>query len=487
MEKLRAALSDEEKDHIYQTETEVLWPNLRETLLKHILPKMNGQYMQDHKDGDPDVKPGMIQSVKIDATAHEFSKLMYLLTNFLDGKEINDLLTTLINKFENIAGFLDVMDKEQIPCPFVEEYGMFADSQAIAGELRAINSFARMAKESPHAKTAMFKEAATVLGFRGSDEDLDRYINDILDKKGTWYRSHNGFRNFIANNVIESDRFKYLVRYGNVARLRQLAYNRNVLLFVLKDIPDAQIVRYYNSCKLSNEEYHDQMRGWLADSLYSLNFADFEDVRQSARVNEEKERMKSLVRLYLTVLYLLTKNLVYVNSRYFLAFHCVERDADITAPGKYTKRDGRFDTAHYPQFARDFIAVHRRNDRVTGYLGDNFKNSDDWVISQFRNSVEHLNAVRDAATYINDIKSIDSYFGLYHYLMQRTLEAQYNYFCGKQSKYGGVIISEEKINPKMLKYFSLVKRYGTYCKDMVKALNVPFAYNLPRYKNLSIE
>ena len=202
----------------------------------------------------------------------------------------------------------------------------------------------------------------------------------------------------------------------------------------------------------------------------------------------KKEEQKAIIRLYLTVLYLLTKNLVYVNSRYFLAFHCVERDADITAPGKYTNKGGRFDTTHYPQFAKDFIAAHRSNDdRVTKYLMKNFGNSDDWVISQFRNSVEHLNAVRDAATYINDIKSIDSYFGLYHYLMQRTLEAQYNYFCGKESKFGGVIISEEKINKEMLKYFSLVKRYGTYCKDMVKALNVPFAYNLPRYKNLSIE
>lgn len=39
----------------------------------------------------------------------------------------------------------------------------------------------------------------------------------------------------------------------------------------------------------------------------------------------------------------------------------------------------------------------------------------------------------------------------------------------------------------MLKYFASIDQYGTYCKDMVKALNVAFAYNLPRYKNLSIE
>lgn len=29
--------------------------------------------------------------------------------------------------------------------------------------------------------------------------------------------------------------------------------------------------------------------------------------------------------------------------------------------------------------------------------------------------------------------------------------------------------------------------YRTYCKDLVKALNITFGYNLPRYKNLSID
>ena len=39
---------------------------------------------------------------------------------------------------------------------------------------------------------------------------------------------------------------------------------------------------------------------------------------------------------------------------------------------------------------------------------------------------------------------------------------------------------------KGLRAIFLRLKHGTYCKDFVKALNVPFAYNLPRYKNLSI-
>ena len=50
-----------------------------------------------------------------------------------------------------------------------------------------------------------------------------------------------------------------------------------------------------------------------------------------------------------------------------------------------------------------------------------------------------------------------------------------------------MIITREELNPKTLEYFSKVEKYGTCCRDFIKALNVPFAYNLPRYKNLSID
>ena len=36
-------------------------------------------------------------------------------------------------------------------------------------------------------------------------------------------------------------------------------------------------------------------------------------------------------------------------------------------------------------------------------------------------------------------------------------------------------------------YYSQVKQYRGYVKDLVKALNAPFGYNIPRFKNLTIE
>ena len=44
------------------------------------------------------------------------------------------------------------------------------------------------------------------------------------------------------------------------------------------------------------------------------------------RENVAKERAKAVIGLYLTVMYLLVKNLVNVNARYVIAIHCLERD-----------------------------------------------------------------------------------------------------------------------------------------------------------------
>ena len=191
----------------------------------------------------------------------------------MDGKEINDLLTTLINKFEEIESFIDVMRSSGIRCTFTHDYTLFADSREIASELRVINSFARMSKESPHAKATMFIEAAKVLNCNLPDDKLESYVQDILDKKGKYGTN---FRNFIANNVIESSRFKYLVRYGDIEKISKLAHNKKVLSFVLNDIPEAQILRYYNAgSPIAAPNFFPGMRDTLAEKLYNLAFTQF--------------------------------------------------------------------------------------------------------------------------------------------------------------------------------------------------------------------
>ncbi len=485
--KLRGALTEEDKLHYYMQEANAVWAKIKPAVMQHLAVKLSSRNVRDIQPVA--MKEDVLGSVLLQQKASRFSELMYLLTCFQDGKEINDLLTTLINKFENIASFMQVLQERGLPCEFKKEFKMFANSQAIANELRTINAFARMSKADAATKAAMFYDAAYLLGFNGSDEELTKLITTMLDKDSGKLlpnsKKDNGFRNFIINNVIESRRFQYLVRYGNPKKMGKLVRNKKVVDFVLKDIPDAQIVRYYNSCKGIKAEYTPNMRKELREMIAQVDFTDFELIRTNARYataadNVEKERKKAIVRLYLTVLYLLVKNLVYVNSRYFLAFHCVERDA-VTYDSTAFKDMGSKKNL-LPEFARRRVLEDGvLNKRATGYIRQNFDNADTMFIIEFRNGVDHMNAVRNADKYIGDIAHFDSYFELYHYLMQRSLIDSFHYGM----EHG--MITSEKVNPASLKYMELVEKHHTYCKDMVKALNVPFAYNLPRYKNLSIK
>lgn len=494
VDQLRAATKESEKEYIYRREAKALWEAIGSSVEHSLLPKMDGDVIKDISGLE--YEKSVLKNVMVSNDADSFSKMIYLLTTFLDGKEINDLLTQLVSKFEGINSFLRVMAEENIETSFADKYVIFEKSEKITQELRVINSFSRMSQESANAKKIMFEEAAELLGYAESEaESLDDYLDGILSNDKSGGKQNKGFRNFIANNVIESDRFKYLVRYGNPKKIKKLSTNRGVIDFVLKEIPNEQIVAYYNSCKGTKDSYHDEMRAALAELITGISFKDFENVKQgNTKIKEEaedKERKKNIVRLYLTVLYLLIKNLVYINSRYYLAFHCMERDneiynSDVTGDAK--KEWDRKQKDDISQFARMFLDENPFNIRAKRYISTNMDNSDAWAVRSYRNCVEHINAIRNMDKYIGDIREFDSYFELYHYLVQRSIMDQYEYDSTTESKKnpGTMIISSDELNAKTLRYFELIKNYKTYCKDFVKALNVPFAYNLARYKNLSI-
>ncbi len=481
---LRGALTEEDKVGYYCENATQVWADIKPAIMS-IVPQLSGSRIKDIVSVKMD--EGVLKGILLNADVSSFSKLMYLVTCFQDGKEINDLLTTLINKFEGIASFLQLMEERKMPCTFLPQFRMFASSKRIAGELRTINAFARMAKPDMATKRAMFYDAARLLGFKEEEETLKALIEGMLGKDGGMRLSNgkkdNSFRNFIINNVIESRRFQYLVRYGNPEKLCRLVRNKKVVAHVLKGIPDAQIVRYYNSCLNLKEPFSPKMRDTLQELIAKVDFTNFELVRTNARYasaqdNIEKERQKAIVRLYLTVLHLLVKNLVLVNSRYFIAFHCVERDAATYDSKKY--KNLADEKIRLRDYAMERVEAGALNGRATRYMKQNFANSDPVFIWGFRNCVDHLNVVRNADSYIGDIARFDSYFELYHYLLQRLLSDMFKAQIEKGKN------KVEDANPKSLEYIEQIEKHHTYCKDMVKALNVPFAYSLPRYKNLSV-
>lgn len=482
--KLRFSMTDDEKEGIYADEAAKLWGKFRNDF-ENIADHMNGDVIKELGKADMDFDEKILDSEKKNTSdLLYFSKMIYMLTYFLDGKEINDLLTTLISKFDNIKEFLKIMKSSavDVECELTAGYKLFNDSQRITNELFIVKNIASMRKPAASAKLTMFRDALTILGI--DDKITDDRISEILKLKEKGKGIH-GLRNFITNNVIESSRFVYLIKYANAQKIREVAKNEKVVMFVLGGIPDTQIERYYKSCV----EFPDMnssleaKRSELARMIKNIRFDDFKNVKQQAkgRENVAKERAKAVIGLYLTVMYLLVKNLVNVNARYVIAIHCLERDFGLykeiipELASKNLKNDYRILSQTLCELCDNgdespnlFL---KKNKRLRKCVEVDINNADSNMTRKYRNCIAHLTVVRELKEYIGDIRTVDSYFSIYHYVMQRCI-----------TKREDDTKQEEKI-----KYEDdLLKNHG-YTKDFVKALNSPFGYNIPRFKNLSIE
>lgn len=507
VEQLRLAARDEKKKQkIYEEEAKVVWETLAPLVHEKMRPKMTTEAIEKATMNGtlPTSIPGIIQN-----RADPFSELIFFLTKFLDGKEINILLTTLINKFDNIYSLCEVLQKTKLASYenyFVKEYRMFENSYRIVKTLKEINCFSRMQKALPTAKKTMFREALELFGFTGSDEEFERICDKIFcnetDQYGILKRKEKtvgdtGFRNFVASNVIESSRFQYLIRYCNPKKIRELAGNRTLIDFQLKRLPETQIDRYYKACHGPKETILDKKISYLAGLIHDISFHDFEDIKtmnpadrsitESDRVKNEK--MKGIISLYLTILFLLVKNLVNVNSRYVIAFAACSRDSRLIlgqSPDdqKAKKEKGELSWLALTRYFCEPDRFTARGmtcpikERARNYLMKDAGMIDekDWMLKQFRNKVAHLNVIQSLNEYAGEIKQADSYFGIYHFILQRVLPVS-----------AELERKEENLSPKAQNWSAIVKQTGTYCKDYVKALCTPFGYNLARFKNLSIE
>ena len=500
VDELRCSLDDGEKDVIYTGHVGHLWERCKDSINKVITGM--GQITSNRFNVDQDLKNLKIEESGLNPSQITyFSKLMYMMSLFLDGKEINDLLTSLINKFENIQSFEDVIKEDGLESikkgkGSEYDYSFLSDAGRLADEIRSVKSVARMELPLPNAKATLLEDALKL--FWIDDKETAKKIVSGENKK---------VRNFIANNVVESSRFSYIVRYTALENAREFIHCRPIVEFVLNKVPETQIERYWKSCGCEdeNKSYTTKgKRGWIADitdKLISLDASVFTGGNIEDAV--EKERKKALVSLYLTVIYQVIKGLVFVNSKYTIAIHSLERDTklildkDIFGDEDSVKYSELFAMSDRYIIEREKELEKRKdeNKRARYHTINAIKNSraaigdlndDDikkayyHICRLYRNSIAHLNAVTYAHCYIGKFSEryrVSSYFALYHFFMQEYLMNHEKFanpkFC--------ITNSEVK------KWADKVEEYRGYNRDWLWSLNAPFAYNPSRYKSLSIE
>lgn len=501
---LRASRDDESKEELYIREGNNMWRKYKDYFLDfpNILRKtFDNENNTDENDSNKIKTNEILNNYDINEYKNKcnvsyFAKLIYAMTFFLDGKEINDLITTLINKFDNIRSLIETATYNRIVnnIGFIPDYKFFENCEKHVSDLNIIKNISRMKKPSEDAKKNMFIDALSILGVpkEMSNDELNAIIDKELkieyDKNGKKIKGKHPFRNFIANNVIENTRFIYVIKFCNPSNVRNIVNNTNVTKFVLNRMPDAQIERYYLSCvgnADSNSSKNEKINklSQMMKEMYFNSFSDVKmDIKEGSEAAVKKERYKAIVSLYLTVVYILVKNLVNINSRYVIAFHSLERDAELYSR-KYKKK--REISNNLKNISSNYLylttllcdegdsSINKfisKNERIRTHIKTDLTNASDKLgldnVKLYRNYVAHLTAVRNCTEFIGDIKKIDSYFALYHFIMQRQLA---------------------KYSKKDSEYFTVVKEHDTYFKDLVKAYNSPFGYNVTRFKNLSID
>lgn len=499
VKELRANLEPENKTALYQALAEKVWAEIGDIVLHRILPQMQAKIIQE-KSKETDAETVEMQGyVQAPQDLSLFSKAIYCLSMFLDGKEINSFLSALINKFENISSLCAVLAYNGLEQKFSNSFTFFANSQAIAEDLRYIKSIARMnkgkkaTKNSPvPVKERQYFDAAAVLG--ETDAEKVKAAFCLGDKSAS--TADKAFRNFVVNNVINSNRFVYVVRFINPKNAREIMQNRALIAFVLKDIPQSQLVRYCGTAGIAcnaDEPNTETMVHALADMLLQVRFDTFSNVQQKVKADSaeavQKEKYKAIIGLYLTVLYLLVKTLVKINMNYAIAFGILERDCQIMNRkcGKNPKcdRDAFYireqQNKQYVYNARAITELFMENGwlnkRVQKSVENNAALYSDEAFYKYRNLVAHLNVIASFPKYAKDITKVKSMFDVYHYILFLSL-------CEDKNSHLPETVTKDlcKNGKTMLEN---AREHQTVCKDFLYGLNAPFAYNAARYINLS--
>lgn len=500
VETLRLSKNDDEKEIVYKKYAEKLFKaddviNPIKAISKLFVEKGNKLFKEKVI-----IKKKYIEDVSIDKNIYDFTKVIFFMTCFLDGKEINDLLTNIISKLQIIEDHNNVIkfishNKDAVYKDYSDKYAIFRNAGKIATELEAIKSIARMENKIENApKEPLLKDALLSLGVSDDNEVLKNTYNKYFDSKEKADKQSQKVSTFLMNNVINNNRFKYVIKYINPADINCLAKNKHLVKFVLSKILEEQIDSYYKLFSNEEEPSCEEKIKLLSKKISKLNFQTL--FENNKIPNVEKERKKAVITLYFTIIYILVKNLVNINGLYTLALYFVERDGyfykDIC--GKKDKKKSYndvdylllpeiFSGSKYREETKNLkLPKEKDRDIMRKYL-PNDKDRKDYnkFFRAYRNNIVHLNIIAKLSELTSNIdKDINSYFDIYHYCTQRVM---FDY-CKKNNN---VVLAKMKdlahIKSDCDEFSS--KHTYPYSSAVLRFMNLPFAYNVPRFKNLS--
>ena len=487
----RASKNEYQKSKAYEFETKKVLRDRRIASKLVKVKKIIWKYIQNAKKYKPYYPKGL--SFREDSISY-FPSLLYTMAKFLDQKEVSELLTSVINKLENIKSLEEMLiSLNEWDNDFKEDYKIFNNNniQLLIDEFKVAYSLAvnkrrltKIESKSARINAKLLRDAYNI--FKSDNFVTEETIGEFLDlsseeTKTTSNLPKRKLRNILINSIIKNRRFAYLIKYLSPLDCNKLVTNTNILNFVFRKtgqyefFPENVIETYYRKInKLRDSETvpsKEDMIDFLINQLKSINM---DNIQENYKDFKELEKQKQLLNLYLTIAYLVVKGIIHVNSIYLLACNSLERDMyyafDVSDPetlsfdllNKYLplkKCKHQEMIKHNMKEVEDCFALQKGNHTIYRY---------------YRDKIVHLNFIPLSIKYLDRIQTIRSFFDVFNFGVQQWAIND-----------SGKAINRESLL--MIKLENDLKTYGTYQRNFLKIINLPFAYNMARFNNLTIE
>lgn len=499
VDELRASMDEEKKRAIYVRYAESVWSKVKKHILGVVVSNMSEEKINSLNGNVEDDE--LAEKIQNPNDISLFAKTIYCISMFLDGKEINMFISSLINKLENINSLNETLKFNKFPIEFKNEYNLFENSDKYAKDLTFVKSIAKMGKTkkakkggTEKVKSRLYYDSAALFG-EYDTEKVDKLYH-LGDLNAT--SSQKALRNFMTNNVINSNKFIYVARFINPGTARDIMQSESLVSYTLTQIPKSQLIRYCQTTEISiNAKEPDikDMAEKLTKLLVDVKLSTFTNVKQQVKPNSwesvKKEKYKAIIGLYLTVLYLIVKSIVRINTSYTIAIGILERDAAILNEKYGCKQFGINNLITYKFIQEKYL----KNKRVLNSVKNNSQLYSDNMFKKYRNNIAHLSVVSALPKYAKELKNVDNMFDVYHFIMfnlifnQLNIESNYDDSNKKSAQIKQrAIVELDKLGEDMgngLSMIQSVELFGTPCKNFIYAINIPFAYNPARYINLS--
>lgn len=480
----------EEREKIYETYTKSLIIKDQEKInkVKEVCKGISFKKNKNKKNSDDQILDKIFFE---DKNPSNLVVTMYVMSIFMDIKEYNELTARVVNKLEGLKKLLEyqniIVEKynDSFDYHIVEmnnKYNLLAQCKTmkeIEGtiiDLQKINMVRcwRKAKYIELGKIGakyVYKDASKLFrNLNTNNFDKNKTLKSKKDKVSV--------TNFLANNVAKSKFFRYLIQYTNNKDISDILYhNRPLCLFLLRQLSPSQITGK------TIEKY--------ADELSNLTFENIKGkiVYKDAGEPGEAVFSRNTIKVYLTCLYLLIKNMVKINSFYSNAW---SEFAVLNPKNEKSKNDFYLTIAEKYQNDR-FVESNKEASRNANnpkykikFKEPDYKHriKNNKVFKNYRNFVQHVEIVGATGMFFKNNKNFDfrprknsnsnfTYFRLYHYILQCYLL--------------NLLKDHEKEKNLLGSFMENIKRNKNYSKDMLNEMNILFYYNKARYKDLSNE